>query len=338
LQELINTKNESDLLFADQYPDFSVTSNIINLPSVFHANITEATPGTIIGLNFANGQGIVSVEIGGTGAYYIQANESPLISISLIDGQWDGAKFTFNYYDDTPVNAFSKVAKLSITDEIRQFIGTGYDINIIDSPRFNLQDIRRELRDFHYIKVMKRQIENIYKIGNYYYFDDRGTDLIRDKDWNPVLIYYDAKNKIYFDGHKDRPMDEPPDYRFKLNSQDAKDYMDVTGIDRDDDGIIFGDTFGRVEAIRNISDVDELRVGTGVLIDVAYRVRITEYVVESTEMSVARAKEAWLDAVKYVDAVIASPHMTFEMFDLAVNEAKKMYEIYLTKLNLALNK
>jgi hypothetical protein len=55
LKELIATKNESDLLFADKYPDFTVTGNIINLPSVFHANITEATPGTIIGLNFANG-------------------------------------------------------------------------------------------------------------------------------------------------------------------------------------------------------------------------------------------------------------------------------------------
>jgi hypothetical protein len=57
------------------YPDFSVNGNTINVPSVFQANITEATPGTIVGLNFANGQNTVSIEIGGTGAYYIQINE-----------------------------------------------------------------------------------------------------------------------------------------------------------------------------------------------------------------------------------------------------------------------
>jgi hypothetical protein len=229
------------------------------------------------------------------------------------------------------------VAKLTISDEIRQFIGVGYDTNIITAPQFNLQDVRRELKDFHYIKIMKRQIENMYLINGKYYRDNKGTDLIRDKEWNPVLIYHDVDRDIYYDGHKNKPMAAPPDYRFKLNSQEEKDYIDLTGRDRGDE-TIFGDTFGRVEAIRNITDVTELRVGTGVFIDAAYRVRVTEYVVENTELSIIRAKQDWLDAVAYVDAVIASPHMTQSIFENAVKQAQKMYEIYLTKLNLELSK
>jgi hypothetical protein len=35
------------------------------------ANITDATPGTVFGLSFANSQGEVIIEIGETGSYYV---------------------------------------------------------------------------------------------------------------------------------------------------------------------------------------------------------------------------------------------------------------------------
>jgi hypothetical protein len=106
-------------LLSTDYPDFSVQKDTITLPAMFMANITEATPGTRVGLNFANGQSEVEIEIGDTGSYYVLIDEHPLVSIRLIKGDWDEAKLTFNYYDDTPSDTFSSISTLALTDEIR---------------------------------------------------------------------------------------------------------------------------------------------------------------------------------------------------------------------------
>lgn len=315
------------------YPDFTVNDNIIGLPSVYQANITYATPGTIIGLNFANGQGVVSVEIGGTGSYYVQTNEHPLVSISLISGNWDDAKLTFSYYDDTPVDTFSKVAKLSMTDEIRQFIGTGFNKNIV--REMNIQDIRRELGAFHYIKVMKRYTEKLWRFGNDYSRNEYGTDFVGDDEWNATIIYHVVNTGEYFDGARERVI-PAPDYRFALNPKDELDFVDFGGRSNDDFANRFDDTFGRLDAIRNIEKVEDLRVGSGLMIDIAYRVRTKEYVVETTDNATAVAKENWENAMDYIDMVIASPSMTEAAFNQAVTDANAKYLIFINKLQLAL--
>lgn len=315
------------------YPDFTVSGNTIGVPSVYQANITYATPGTIIGLNFANGQGVVSVEIGGTGSYYIQANEYPLVSLSLISGAWDDAKFTFSYYDDTPTDTFSQVAKLAMSDEIRQFIGTGFNKNII--TEMNIQDIRRELGAFHYIKVMKRQTENLWRFDNEYSRNEYGTDMVADDEWNATVVYYIVNTGEYFDGAKNKVM-AAPDYKFALNPKDSEDYVDFGGRSNGDDSEPWGDTFGRMDAIRNIEKVEELRIGSGLLIDIAYRVRTKEYVVETTDYATATAKEAWENAMNYIDMVIASPSMTQNIFNQAVMNANAKYLLFINALTSAL--
>lgn len=315
------------------YPDFTVSSNVIGLPSVYQANITYATPGTVIGLNFANGQGVVSVEIGGTGSYYVQANEYPLVSVSLISGSWDDAKLTFSYYDDTPVDTFSKVAKLAMSDEIRQFIGTGFNKNII--TEMNIQDIRRELGTFHYIKVIKRHTEKLWRFGNDYSRNEYGTDMVAEDEWNATVIYHIVNTGEYFDGVRGKVI-PAPDYRFALNPKDELDYVDFGGRSDGDTNTEWGDTFGRIDALRNIEKVEELRVGSGLMIDIAYRVRTKEYVVETTDNATAKAKEDWENAMKYIDIVIASPSMTETLFNQAVMDANAKYLIFISKLQAAL--
>jgi hypothetical protein len=78
-------------------------------------------------------------------------------------------KITFEYYDDTPVDTFSKVANLSVNDEIRRFIGPGYDFNImkkgaVANSNNIIGDIRRDIGNFHYIKVEKRFVQDIWSI------------------------------------------------------------------------------------------------------------------------------------------------------------------------------
>jgi hypothetical protein len=45
--------DDTDLQY--HYPDFSIHDTTINMPASYMVNITEATPGTMVGLNFANG-------------------------------------------------------------------------------------------------------------------------------------------------------------------------------------------------------------------------------------------------------------------------------------------
>lgn len=325
-----------------QYPDFTVSGNSIGVPSVYQGNITYATPGTVVGFNFANGEGVTSVEIGGTGSYYIQVKEYPLTSISLISGSWDDAKFTFSYYDDTPVDTFSQVARLTMTDEIRQFIGVGSNLNQgFDAPKdvianLGISDIRRELGSFHYIRVTKRQTEKIWKFGNNYSRNEYNTDIIKDNEWNPTVIYYVVNTAEYFDGAREKRMVGKPDYRFALNPKDKSDWVDFEGRTDNINDTRFGDNFGRIDAIRNVEKVDELRIGSGLIVDIAYRVRTKEYVVETTNHVVANAKGAWEDAMKYINNVIASPSMTQAIFNAAVADAEAKYLIFINHLTSAL--
>lgn len=350
--------NDND--FQYHYPDFSIHNTTINMPASYMVNITEATPGTMVGLNFANGQGEVVIEIGDTGGYYVQTNEHPLIAVRLVKGRWDDAKITFNYYDDTPSDMFSSIADLALTDEIRQFIGIGYENNAVAG----LEDIRRNLGQFHYIKVMKRQTENIWQIGDDYFRTEIGLDRV-DK-WDRTLLYYVVNRNYFIDGNSGltlRP--DEVDYRFALNPKDNKDYTDLGDTFnppvyicmRDDcsgyegqssDGLCpkcgkpmrvkYGDTFGRMEAIRNVEKVREMYIGNGVLVDVAYRVRTKTYVIESTDHDTAVAKENWETAVKTLNDWIAYPNMSQVEYERAVQQVNARYSEFIAYLKVALDR
>lgn len=341
---------------ATSFPDFAVQEQTISFPSVYMANITEATPGTKIGLNFANGRDEVLIEIGDTGSYYILVDEYPLTAVRLASGHWDDAKITFNYYDDTPADTFSSIASLALTDEIRQFIGIGYDYNIIEG----LEDIRRDVGQFHYIKVMKRQIENIWvddEDGSFYRTDNK-TD--RVDRWDRTLLYYVVNREIYFNGGPEKILAPSEiDYRFALNPQEANDYTDLGGrtnpparcLDCGYQGEFegqcpkcasrnidtrFGDTFGRIEAIRNVEKVDKLYLGTGVIADVAYRVRTKTYVIEDTNILVSDAKKVWLAAVETLNQWVAHPSMTEHDYEEAVAHVNNSYREFINTLEDAL--
>jgi hypothetical protein len=280
---------------------------------MFMANITEATPGTRFALNFANGQNEVNIEIGDTGSYYVLIKEHPLVSIKLIKGEWDNAKLTFNYYDDTPSDMFSSISNLTLGDEIRQIIGDNFKDNIIEG----LEDIKRNVGQFHYIKVMKRQTEKIWKINNSYYRTSIGLDRV-DK-WDRTLLYFvvDGNKEYYFDGSPNKILKANEiDYRFAINPTDSNNYIDMAGRENTHNSICpicdwegqgeaicpncgksidtkFGDTFGRIEAIRNVEKVNAMYLGNGVIADVAYRVRTKSYVVEETNIDVINSKKEW---------------------------------------------
>lgn len=358
--------SDKDLL--DNYPDFSIEddSNISFGKSAYNVNITEATPGTTVGLVFSQGnkeQPMVSIEIGGTGAYYVQTREYPLTALHLISGDWDDMKVTFEYYDDTPTDTFSNIADISMTDEIRRFIGPGYHKNLVKnvpgvyaSSNNIIGDIRRDIGSFHYIRAEKRYIQEIWPVSVNnkirYSRNSYGNDLIADNEWNPTIIYHNNETDEYWDGAKNvrlqlttinpdgtTTIENKPDFRFRLNSPNENVYVDLGGrpVEATDE-LQFGATFGRIDALRNIGDVEFLQIGNGLIVDMAYRVRTKEYVVESEDQDTINAKRNWLTQKSLIDEAIKNEKLNDAEIQKVINKTHEYYETFVRTLETALEK
>jgi hypothetical protein len=113
---------------------------------------------------------------------------------------------------------------------------------------------------------------NIYReSGRFYYNNNR----VRVEDLLPNTIYYvfdgfnqDASNPQYFidgrDGHVNNatvyPIDKL-DFSFKVTGTKDNQTIDFNGL---------GNTTGRYEALRELSDVKDLYAGNGIIIDMLY--------------------------------------------------------------------
>lgn len=346
--KMIEVYEQSEVEFKNSYPIFDLYNNtsISFGKEAYGLNITEATPGTILQFSFSRGVSS-TIEIGGTGAYYIQTREYGVTGLSLVSGGWEDLKVTFEYYDDTPTDAFSNIANLTLTDEIRRFIGPGYELNIpaasaVANQNHIVSDIRREVGNFHYIKVEKRFIQDIWPIiinGQERYSRNEGlNDIIKDDEWNAVIIYYNHGNDTYYNGNINKPM-STPDFRFRLNGENDNVYVDLGHRAQDEDPTWkkFGNTFGRIDAIHNVGKVDVLKIGSGLIADVAYRVRTKEYVVESEDAETSEAKKDWEAAKQNINNAILH-HQNTEYIQSMINMAQQKYATFISKLKIALRR
>ena len=306
----------------------------IMLPDAYFVNITDATPGTIFGLDFADGTGINYIEIGSTGSYYVPfTNEKCLKRISLVYGEYNEAKLTYCYYDNRPTDNFSIIINVEGHDEIRQYIGNGYpdteeqrqSLNIIN----DLTDVRRQVGNFHFIRATQRPVWVCYQQDtDVYSRDPKGLDILSGPDWNDTIIYevrHKTSNAVlrYLYGSK-KIIGNKPDYRFSVNGTGI---IDMGGNPNGTDTYVCRDcnyqggsasfggggevmtcpychsndvhliptTHGRIESLTNLDYVDTLYAGSGVILDIGYRVKEILYSVED-EDPVAGAKQSWTNA------------------------------------------
>lgn len=376
--------------------DFHIVNNMITLPDAYMANITEATPGTIIGFDFVDGTGVNEIEIGGTGCYYIPMKDKPLKYITLIHNpnnpnhqSWDGAKLTFCYYDDAPTDNFSIISNLTVHDEVRQFIGDNYGYPDINEDRDalnvinKLSDIRTQIGKFHFIKVTKRPTWVCYRINGKFYLDTLGHDELLDQDLNDTIIYEvrdpDTNAIIgYRYGTNLNIKSDKPDYRFSFNGSSVIDMggnphpldtficrvchevgnqekffqYDENGgliLDRMDEPILqcphhherrndiyhLPSTQGRIEGLKNIEKVDSMYIGSGVIVDAAFRVKEVEYSFEDTDPAVRSAKADYLNArAAWERAIAEGKDETF--ITARKNDMTQKYTTYVLEIERAL--
>lgn len=347
---------------AEPSGDFDVANNIIYTPAIYQANFTNVRPGTIIAINFADGLGSIEVEIGTTGAYYVLVKDKAISSITLLRAgneaifnrniipkisEWEEGMLTFCYYDSKPTDNFSRISNISVQDEFRQFIGVNHNVNIIKE----LEDIRRETGRFHYIRVYERQIVPIYKLSDGRWSKNQyGTNTFYDYDWNPATIYlwngltYDTNfvgsgkvGEFYFDGHPNNKMDKPS-YLFELNDSGVI-HMDGRKLP---EGVATNDfwlpeTRGRIDAITGVKEVTNLKADTGLIVEIAYRIKIQEYAVEDENPRTNIAKQNWQASIAAWQDVLSNSDSTKTDIQRALERIESMYAIYIETIEAALN-
>lgn len=315
----------------------------------YHVNITEATPGTILGFTFSDlTDETVYIEIGGTGAYYFQIRDFPLFEVELYHGRWDEMKITFEYDDFTPTDAFSKIADFKTSDEIRRIPGPGFTTNLMartdygsSSQNHILSDIRREIGIIHYLRAEKRYIQEVWRTPDGRYSRNQSlNDIIEDDEWNPILLYHNNSNGKYYSGNMRTELIGEPDFRLCI-SDNPEEYIDLGGNwVENESGKRFGGSFGRIDALRSIDKLTTLRVGNGVLVDIAYRVRTKEYVVESKDKTVSEAKAVWENNVNYLKQMIQNDNIYITVDDINKQRStvNKTYDDFIVQLRLALQR
>ena len=308
------------------------SANVVKLPSAYMASITDAI-GLTMKATYANGA-TTDISVEGT---YIFPQEvlraNPLVSLS--SENWGSAKLAYAYYD-TSLDSFSFIHKITTSDKIIQILGEN-NVNFIN----RLEDIRRKVGAFHYMRVQPRTQVEIYKIDGGYY-KNHSKDSVGDLNPSTIYLVVDTgnNNKIveYFDGrYGNIPKGNLPkdiselSFRFRISGSDAIDF----DLSKNDPR-----TSARYEALTNISSLDELYIGDGVILDAVYQENELLYAVEVADSecpdnTAIAYRNAWLSARKrYEDAAVSGS----ENVEQLKEQMDKAYDSYIFWLTVAIDK
>lgn len=216
-----------------------------------------------------------------TGHFNIPIDNSPIMKMVFKEGSIDGeAVITYGYYDTNVTNNFSYITNMSVTDKIEQYIGSNLETNLIEG----MEDIRLQTGRFYYIKINPRYVIDVFVFDGQYYRDS--AKYIPMTTWDTTALYRVKNSNYWLDGSPTKRLAGEPEFTAFVNSNS---YSDLNPIDRDGEFR----TQGRFEAITNVDDVQTLRIGNGILLDIVYQLKTLEYVVEKTDPEVIRTKALW---------------------------------------------
>ena len=312
-----------------------VDSILFNKPASYVSII--APPSTIVSYVLADGSGQThTLKIGATGTYIFNhgvLSETPMIQLNLLEGDWgDQGSITYGWYD-VSADDFSIIRNIITNDEIIQLNGKGTNYNLLN----DLQDIRRNAGAIHWLKVQPRQISVIYKTDNSgIYYWNNGLTVVDLAHLDPHRLYFIAEGfadnapmRTYLDGAEQGSKEHnisSLNYNFYITGVREGEIVDFNGRFNADET-----TTGRYEALTNLSNIDTMRVGNGIEINMVYQNRTLMYVVEDpddfyADQDVIRAKQDWQNTVK-----------NWEMGSTDKYTVDYYYSIYVRALENSLN-
>lgn len=201
-------------------------------------------------------------------------NEHPIISIE--SNNWnatssEGCAVTYGYYVPNTFEDFNIIKSIDITEDLSQQVGNSADF--IQEH----QDVRTKIGAIYYLKLMRRPIIKCNIIdGKAHDLENSSLIIV-----NPLYLYL-TPDGSYYDG-RDLTVAIEPDFTFGLNGNK----VDMKGANDPN-------TFGRYEALTDLTNTDSLYIGNGILIDaIAYQIKTYTYTVEETNQTVKSLKKAW---------------------------------------------
>lgn len=331
----------------------------VSIPSGYIASIS-ADPDVNFSYSLANSSSgyIGSTNLTGTFVFPESVlKETPLTTVKLTSSSWgDNAFLTYGYYD-TIVDTFSYIYKVTITDRIVQQSGLGlflfddngdvqYDYSDANNPVPKLsdnkniiplyEDYRLQTGAFHYVRVKTKTILKVYldTATNTWMFDKTSPVEI----WNPTCLYLEGDR--YIDGNNPPVYDETTKewnknwipvketisdlYLFKL---DDSTIIDFSGNDKTD---------GRYEALTNISSIDKLYAGKGLVLDMVYQQKEILYTVELENVKIKELKQIWLSykelyestkKEEYKNAMDTAYLVYLKQLEISANQMREEYNI-----------
>ena len=96
------------------------------------------------------------------------------------------------------------------------------------------------------------------------------------------------------------------------------------------------ETRGRIDAINGIEKVTNLRADTGLIVEIAYRIKIMEYAVEDENPRTNTAKQNWQSYIRLWQETLSDPESTKADIQRALTYIENSYETYVDTIEKAL--
>lgn len=356
---MVEPYTEARTLKINQINLNNVPANMLNndgsiaVPSGYIASIS-ANPDVDFSYRLANSNTgyIGSTNLTGTFVFpEAVLKETPLTTIKLESSSWgDNAFLTYGYYDTT-VDSFSYIHKVTITDQIIQQSGLGlclfdkngnvqYDYTDPSYPTPVLseikniiplyEDFRLQTGAFHYIRVKTKNVLKVHldTKTNTWMFD--GTTPV--EVWNPTCLYLEGDN--YIDGNNPPVYDKASGTWIKNWIPANEVISDLYWFKMNDSTVIdFGGnekTDGRYEALTNISSIDKLYAGRGLVLDMVYQQKEILYTVELENATIKELKQTWLNYKELYETTKREDYKT--AMDTAYSAYLKQLEIFANQM------
>lgn len=247
-----------------------VNTNLLNYKAI-SLRFEGLVPGDKLTLVQENGKQI-DIIIGATGSYEIDVSAGLVISsvqFTAIEEskarRYQGI-LTYAFYGDIK-NRFSSIDNIEIYDvPLQQFIG---ETDVFKE----IQDIKNQIQGFYQITATKRELYNLYFDDGIYYQDVAHTEIFKSyEDYAIYAIYDENKDKLFYWDN----------FAYKNDSNYAGSESYEPYIYFNDETICMDLTEIYMFTINDLQDLQSLKIGNGVMLEVSYQKQSIEYSVESS--------------------------------------------------------
>lgn len=217
-----------------------------------------------------------TIQIGITGAYYAEFDESPVkITIDRTSKQ---GQITYSYYG-TSLHYFDTYRAINMSDfPVKQFIGSSNDEDILNQ----MQDIKYKVTKYNFLNFVKRPIEIL----------EQDSDVI-----NPLVMYkkikgHDKTGKEIIDYYIDG---SNPGEHLSAEQYQCKFWVDDKEVDLTETGDLY---------LSDFEVIPKVVLGNGVSLDASVQRREIEYDVERNDTDVAVLRNTYIEALEKLKALV----------------------------------